>query len=169
MKTNKANSKDGKVTPVNCSHLSKDGERFIDTVRRVAGEYRVSERTARRYLKRGELPPALNPTKPDAKWWEYTRHRGRDGKWYPSSYKSSGRPRTPLKNDLTASLQALRRVEKKGPVCGFYPEDMADLKSIYREARELLTLWMEAEKGQVTTSNKLTHKTESDSKERGVT
>ena len=37
--------------------VAEDGEKLIDRVRRMAAEYDVSERTARRYIARGEVPP----------------------------------------------------------------------------------------------------------------
>ena len=124
-----------KVTPCNKCNLSKDGERFIDTVRRVAGEYKVSERTARRYLKRGELPDGR-------------RGIGRDAKTYPASTRLGYL--SPLHGPLSIARSNVRRAARAG---SFYEGDLNLLRDIVVEARRLLLEWEEmtrADKSQLT-------------------
>ena len=125
-----------KMTRGNNCNLSKDGERFIETVRRVAAACEVSERTARRYLKRGEMPP--NPKQ---------RCIGQDGKRYPVGRRCY---LSPLRHLLAIARSNVRRAARAG---SFYEGDLALLRDIVLEARRLLLEWEDvtrADKRQLT-------------------
>ena len=113
------------LTPAADSNLSH-------LVRSVAQEYKVSERTARRYLKRGELPSL--PNKPGCQVWEVTRRTGHDGKQYPVSQKY----RSPLHKPLSSARNNVRRA---GRAEQFHDDDVLILRQIVSEAQDLLHRW----------------------------
>jgi len=113
------------LTPVVKSNLSQ-------RVRSVAHEYKVSERTARRYLKRGKLPSL--PNKPGCQISEVTRHTGRDGKQYPVSQSY----RSPLHKPLSIARNQVRRA---GRAEQFHDDDVIILRQIVSEAQDLLHRW----------------------------
>lgn len=111
---------------VNCSQ----GERFIETVRRVAASREVSERTARRYLKRGTMPPNAKE-----------RCIGQDGKRYPAvrrGYFSA------LHRPLAIARSNIRRAARAE---SFYEGDLALLRDLVMEARRLLLAWEDVTRG----------------------
>ena len=113
------------LTPAVKPHLSQQ-------VRSLAQEYKVSERTARRYLKRGQLPPL--PNKPGCKIWEVTRRTGADGKQYPVRQSS----RSPLHGLLSSARSNVRRA---GRAEEFYDDDVIMLRQIVSEAQNILHRW----------------------------
>lgn len=138
------------VTPAGNRHLSQD--RFIDRVRQVAAEYHVSERTARRYLNRGEFPrkePYVCQAS-DGKTFELpARRTGRDGKTYPAEFpRRKGRISTPLKRDLALAYQAVMRVSRKADTDGFFLDDLVDLRRINHEVGSMLLAWEDGIKEQ---------------------
>ena len=95
----------------------------IDAVRRIAAEYRVSERTARRYMLRGETLGA--------------RCVGSDGKSYPRG----GRwihPYTPLRKPLAIARANVRRAARAD---SFHDADLNVLRDIVQEGNRLLRRW----------------------------
>ena len=76
-----------------------------DKIKEIAAKYSVSERTARRYLKRGQLP--LPPE---------SRCLGMDGKQYPRD-----RPRnlSPLHKPLAIARANIRRAVRAGEFPGW--------------------------------------------------
>ena len=113
------------LTPVVRSNLSQQ-------IRSVAQEYKVSERTARRYLKRGELPSL--PNKPGCHIGETTRRIGRDGKQYPVRQIL----RSPLHKHLSIARNNVRRA---GRAEEFYDDDVIILRQIVTEAQNVLQRW----------------------------
>ena len=117
--------------------LTREGSRQLtqgrqmEQIRRIADEYKVSERTARRYLKRGEIPARFSD-----------RRIGSDGKTYPATNPQHGaRSVTPMKRNLALAYQAIMRVDRKSQADGFYQEDLADLRRICDEAMAMLADW----------------------------
>lgn len=112
------------MTPGDNRHLAQAGERFIDTVRRVAKEAGLSERTARRYLKRGEFPDA-------------DRRTGGDGKTYPAHPR---RPvyLSPLHRPLAMARSNIRRAARADT---FADGDLDVLRDVVREGGRLLARW----------------------------
>jgi hypothetical protein len=100
--------------------------------REMAGTFGVSERTARRHIARGTTP-------------DERRSVGRDGKTYPGSYhphgSRGGRPYTALSWDLEMARNAVRRLAR---ATSFSPDDLAELRTIASEARDLLQGWTSA-------------------------
>jgi predicted DNA-binding transcriptional regulator YafY len=97
----------------------------------MADAFGVSERTARRHIARGTTP-------------EQTRTLGRDGKTYaglrdayPHSFRP-GRPSGPLAADLIMARNAVRRLARAS---AFSPDDLAELRTIAKEAADLLVEW----------------------------
>jgi hypothetical protein len=99
---------------------------FRDKVRETARTYKVSERTARRYLAKGELPPHGEE-----------RRRGMDGKWYPAHPR---RPTflSPLHKPLSNARSNLRRVAHAE---SFHDTDLKLLQEIAALACSLLVDW----------------------------
>lgn len=116
------------LTPAVKPHLSQQ-------VRSVAQEYKVSERTARRYLKRGELPSL--PNKPGCKVGETTRRTGADGKQYPVQDRERSF-RSPLHGLLSSARSNVRRA---GRADELYDGDILVLRDIVAEAQDILQRW----------------------------
>ena len=99
---------------------------FRDKVREVAKTHKVCERTARRYLASGKLPPPGE-----------TRRLGSDGKWYPAHPR---RPTflSPLHKPLANARSNLRRVARAD---SFHDTDLNLLQEIAALACSLLVDW----------------------------
>jgi hypothetical protein len=97
-----------------------------DKIRETARTYEVSERTARRYLAKGELPPHGEE-----------RRQGMDGKWYPAHPR---RPTflSPLHKPLSNARSNLRRVARAD---SFHDTDLNLLQEIAALACSLLVDW----------------------------
>jgi hypothetical protein len=97
----------------------------------MAGQFHVSERTARRHIARGTVP-------------DVRRTVGADGKTYPGShgfYRHGRRPSrqwTPLITDLGTARTAVRRLAR---ATKFTDEDLAELRTIAGEAGDLVRRW----------------------------
>ena len=101
-----------------------------DKIKEIAAKYSVSERTARRYLKRGQLP--LPPE---------SRCLGMDGKQYPRD-----RPRnlSPLHKPLAIARANIRRAVRAGE---FRDGDLLILQDIVQEGTSLLANWESVTRG----------------------
>lgn len=93
-------------------------------IKEIAAKYSVSERTVRRYLKRGQMPLPLS-----------LRRVGRDGKRYPPG---GSRSQSPLHIPLAIARANIRRVARAD---SFYEADLAILQQIAQESASLLEHW----------------------------
>lgn len=94
-------------------------------IKEIAATYSVSERTARRYLGRGQLPAPME-----------TRRLGMDGKYYP--YPDRVGYLSPLHKPLVIARSNIRRAARAGE---FREGDLAILQGIVLEGKRLLANW----------------------------